>query len=914
MNKGERGKIMKKKLLVLCSMLAMVVSLMAQAVFASAETGGAREYKLSDSVGSSGISVPFAPVAGTVLTGLGPMNKQGDFYDAPGAWNQFKEGENVYTDGTKVIFWNGETKYIGVRFTAVADGTFTASMSIAYAHADAANDDYDGAKAVIFSVKDGAENILKEQDFGNEIKNREPNVISTEELALKQGDAIYFAIDQKNAAFDTYKLQVTLSEKEAAQPQPQPTRQTYDLTEDYQQTGLVAGSCFSFVTGNSKTDLGPTAFVSGANPYYEGIGNSGIWQQLAVGEVEPLIKNGIYSRFWGVNKIIGTRFTVPEDGLYYLTFGVKWASSGAKPTEFDGVKVSVDKQDGSSVIEDTVLGFEKLQNFQWHYFIDQTRLTAGEKVDFNLNGFNNYDPWHSWDTYQIMVRVEKLSETYSCAITGENEVYVGETLSLTNTVYDAEAAAEGFETKWSVDNENVAQITQEGVLTGRATGTVTVTARAVMGVEACIATKEIVVKTREVVLELEGKSQMKQGEKTTLQTVVRNSEEQATFQSETPDILSVDAATGEVTALKSGVGVVSASIGSVKTEKVILVDANPEGYKTVWNFARHIPYEQGENSFYIVYGPKGENYGTDNAYLSGLTTDSCARSSDANQWKGSPNDVYATVGTNFMLPGDEVMGIQYKALADGTYYVNFKFAQTPGNLYGFADKQDALNRGFDGSIIGVAKLSADGTITELSKWDGDYDYFIDPLTATTYFDDEVALKKGEILLFYVNGRESGAYDQLDFTLNIASNTDGPLWISEKPEISGETQTFSKSDPSDIIINLDTKGFAVQSLKVAGKLLETSDYSYADGKLTIKKEALATIGNGLKRVEVVTEKGTVTCNLQITAGTVDDPGKGEKPNGDFPAWAIVLIVAGSLAVIGCVTFIVCRKKKRSRKDK
>ncbi len=905
---------MKKKWIVaaFAALLAAACSLQCAIGFAEGTAQDA-SYALSGCLSTEGIAAPFAPVAGTELASVTPMTRQTDYYDAPGAWNQFGEEGSAYADGTKVIFWNGETQYIGVSFAPAEGGVFDLALTARYAHADAADGSYDGAKLVIYTIADNQTSVLGEKDgLAADFADGADVAASAENVTIEAGESVYFVIGQKNAAFDTYKMNVT-AERVGEAPEPEEEPFVYDLAEDYKPTGLVEGSRFSFVTGDAKSELGPTVFVAADNPYYEGVGNSGIWQQLAVGEVDPLVKNGIFSRFWGINRYIGTRFSVPQDGMYHLTFGVKWASAGAVEANFDGVKVSMDKQDGTSVLPDTVLGFQELKDFKTHYFTADVRLKTGETVDFNLNGFNNAATWHSWDTYQVIVKAELLSDTYTSEISGGDSVYIGETLALSNVVQNGGADEEGFSVEWSIDDEEIAEISADGVLTGKSRGQVVVTARSVKGTHLCIATHTVEVKTREVIVTVNGAASLKAGESSVYEAEVLNSEQAPVFGTTTPDILSVEEATGKVTALRSGIGVVTAQVGGVTAEKIVTVEADFSAEKTLWDFEKDIPYEQGENSFYIVYGAKGDAYLTDNSYLLGLSGDSCFRSTDANQWKGSSNDVFATVGTTFMLPGDEVMGIRFQAVADDTYHVNFKFAQTPGNLNGFADKEDALRNGFDGSILGVVLLRADGTMEELGKWDCDYDYFIDAKTSTTIFDDEIALKQGESLLFYVNCRERYEYDQLDFSLKIGAKTyEGPLWINEKPEVSGQTQSFNKSAPADVVISADLKGYDPISIKIAGKEVGADSYVYEAGKLTIKKEFLATIGNGLKTVEISTEKGTVTCRLQISG---DNSVQEQTPsNPSFPAWGIVLICVGAAVVAGGIAvFVIVRKRKNGKKQ-
>ena len=187
----------------------------------------------------------------------------------------------------------------------------------------------------------------------------------------------------------------------------------------------------------------------------------------------------------------------------------------------------------------------------------------------------------------------------------------------------------------------------------------------------------------------------------------------------------------------------------------------------------------------------------------------------------------------------------------------------------------------------------------------------DPKTYAIH--DEIALKQGESLLFYVNCRERYEYDQLDFSLKIGAKTyEGPLWINEKPEVSGQTQSFNKSAPADVVISADLKGYEPISIKIAGKEVGADSYVYEAGKLTIKKEFLATIGNGLKTVEISTEKGTVTCRLQISG---DNSVQEQTPsNPSFPAWGIVLICVGAAVIAGGIAvFVIVRKRKNGKKQ-
>ncbi len=104
---------------------------------------------------------------------------------------------------------------------------------------------------------------------------------------------------------------------------------------------------------------------------------------------------------------------------------------------------------------------------------------------------------------------------------------------------------------------------------------------------------------------------------------------------------------------------------------------------------------------------------------------------------------------------------------------------------------------------------------------------------------------------------------LAFTLVLSGcQSDGPA----APTASPATQNFTLSATTDVVFELDTKGEALDAVESAGKALTAADFTYADGKLTLKNAYLSTLSVGSHEFTCKTAGGSCKVTVKVAAGT------------------------------------------------
>lgn len=83
-------------------------------------------------------------------------------------------------------------------------------------------------------------------------------------------------------------------------------------------------------------------------------------------------------------------------------------------------------------------------------------------------------------------------------------------------------------------------------------------------------------------------------------------------------------------------------------------------------------------------------------------------------------------------------------------------------------------------------------------------------------------------------------------------------------VTPETATFDKASPADKTFTIASTAttFNVNKVKNGDAALTSSDYTYASGTLTIKKEYLADLANGTAKLTVIMNAGN-NLNIQVT---------------------------------------------------
>jgi hypothetical protein len=85
-------------------------------------------------------------------------------------------------------------------------------------------------------------------------------------------------------------------------------------------------------------------------------------------------------------------------------------------------------------------------------------------------------------------------------------------------------------------------------------------------------------------------------------------------------------------------------------------------------------------------------------------------------------------------------------------------------------------------------------------------------------------------------------------------------------VSPETATFSKAAEADVVFTVTSSDSAVtlSAVKIGGVAVNTANYTFASGTLTLKKEYLSTLANGAKTFTLVMSAGT-SSTVTITVG-------------------------------------------------
>ncbi len=121
-------------------------------------------------------------------------------------------------------------------------------------------------------------------------------------------------------------------------------------------------------------------------------------------------------------------------------------------------------------------------------------------------------------------------------------------------------------------------------------------------------------------------------------------------------------------------------------------------------------------------------------------------------------------------------------------------------------------------------------------------------------------------------------------------------------------TVEVNADTDLIITLDTKGRDIVSVVVGDFVLTAADYTFEDGKLTVKKEVISELAAGEKKVAITTTGGKVEVTFTVKAGgnQGDKPVPGDETpksgcgcNGSMTAASLLSAV---LLLVGCASLL------------
>ena len=99
--------------------------------------------------------------------------------------------------------------------------------------------------------------------------------------------------------------------------------------------------------------------------------------------------------------------------------------------------------------------------------------------------------------------------------------------------------------------------------------------------------------------------------------------------------------------------------------------------------------------------------------------------------------------------------------------------------------------------------------------------------------------------------------------------------SKAPTATNKEVSIELGSTDDLVLDLDTKGQIISSIKLGKKNVSASNYNYENGQLTIKGSVLSSLAEGVTNLTVETAFGSVV--YEITVNNSSNPG--ENPGGE-----------------------------------
>lgn len=134
--------------------------------------------------------------------------------------------------------------------------------------------------------------------------------------------------------------------------------------------------------------------------------------------------------------------------------------------------------------------------------------------------------------------------------------------------------------------------------------------------------------------------------------------------------------------------------------------------------------------------------------------------------------------------------------------------------------------------------------------------------------------EGKLVLKYNYLKSLSAGDH-SFVIRTSSGAEKTITVTifdSTPVFNGGA-TYEKASGADYTVNLNVFGKDIVKVELGGAVLAESDYSYADGVLTIGAEVLSELAEGVQTITLVTSGGTATKEFALKGASVPQIGGG-----------------------------------------
>jgi hypothetical protein len=224
-----------------------------------------------------------------------------------------------------------------------------------------------------------------------------------------------------------------------------------------------------------------------------------------------------------------------------------------------------------------------------------------------------------------------------------------------------------------------------------------------------------------------------------------------------------------------------------------------------------------------------------------------------------------------------------------------------------------------GSNVGYHLVKLDGSKNALSVEDNSDETSWD----VTYSNSTTFIGYTHVeMSFITDFAFMNSTNSLRFLMQIADDNDALLidnvelikWktaeADENPTISPTTANFDYLNQQDVSFTVDLKEYTISSIKLDSKTVSSKNYTLDGTTLKISKDYLATLENGDHVFTLNTLGGSTNFTINVANHSA-----APAASASLPTWAIVLIVVGSVLVVGGLGYLafVLLKKKKAKKQ-